>query len=618
MQARYFVIESFDGPKADGRYTTIAKDILKLADGDRSQAPPLSNGFLSADLTISATTATLLPLGIGNAEYATSGHVCIGGNEIVAFSRVGDVLTIARGQLGSTASTHKAQDRVQIVFQFVAADPADVIYSLLGGYAGISTRYMDLATWRAETAAFLGTVYSAIIAEPTSVATLVSELVQQAAMLIWWDESARQIRLKVLRGILTDADTFTPENTLLGSLTIKEQPDKRISRVQVYFGQKDPTKPLSNLDNFRSSSLTIDEDAEEDYGSSSIKTIMARWIPAAGRSIADRLGTVQLARYRDPPRRLTFATSRYADADVELGGGYRVESFGVQDGRGAQASIPIQVTRLNPGPERFTVEAEEMLYTAPDLDLTNRQVIFDTNNLNVNLRASHDSIYPPPVSGDIVTCTIRSGVVIGSTSTSLPSVDVGSWPAGVTVNLIIKGRVQGKGADGGTGGNSGNTTVLPGLPGAAGGAGGPAIYTRRAINLEFPSGGEIWGGGGGGATYAGGGGGGGGGGAGTNPSNYSSGGFGYDGGAGAGAAGTVTGGALGGAGGNGSGASHGGNAGNGGGPGLAGSAGIVGSSYFGNPGGAGGAGGAAGAAIDGSSYVTTTVSGGDRRGGLIN
>lgn len=605
METRYFIIDSFDGPTPDGKYTLIAKDVLKLADGDRSQAPALSNGFLSADITASATSFTMLPSGIGNAEYPLGGSdfLCIGGSEIVQFSRSGDTMTVVRGLLGTTATTHKAQDRVQLVLRYAGVDPAVIVDQLLERYADVPASYITLAEWQAETAAYLGTVYTATICEPTSVATLVSELCEQAGLAIWDDNLAQQIRLKVLHGVLTDADTFTPSNTIEKSLTIKEQPATRLSRVQVYFGQKDPTKPLSNLDNFRSTSLAIDDDAEVDYGSASIKTIYSRWIPDGGRSVADRLGAIVLGRFRDPPRRLTFATGRYADTDVDLGQGYLVQSFCVQDVAGAQASIPIQVTRVNPGPDRYSAEAEEMLWTAPAADLTNRQIIFDANTYNINLRTAHDSIYPTPQSGDIITATINSGVIVGSVATSLPALDVGSWPAGVTLNLIVNGRIEGMGGQGGSGADTGN--------GSLGQPGGIALYLRYAINLNLSPGGEVWGGGGAGGGGAGFGfnnqGGGGGGGAGQNP-----GGGGASGGSPAtgGGAGTATAG-----GGGGSRASgQAGNGGAGGGPGLAGSAG--GNSSFGTY--FGGSAGAAGGAIDGVGYVTLTLGAGDIRGGQVN
>lgn len=610
MEARHFIIDSFDGPTPDGKYTITAKDVLKLADGDRAQAPALSQGFLSGDMTAIATTATLLPSGIG-ATYPASGLANVGGNEIVGYTRSGDTITLtARGFANTTAVTHKAQDRFQEVLRYQSVDAAVILYNLLVVYSDVPASYIDLAAWQEETATFLGNVYTAIIAEPTSVNTLASEIIEQAALAVWDDNLNQALRLQVLRGVVTDADTFTPENTLQGTLTIKEQPELRLSRVQTYFGQINPTRPLSNLDNYRSTSLIIDEDAEEDYGSASIKTIFSRWIPEAGRAVADRLGAVVLGRYRDPPRRLTFATARHAETDIEIGIGYRVESFCVQDATGAQADIPIQVTRLNPGPDRFSAEAEEMLWSAPAADLTDRQVIFDANNFNLNLRTSHDSIYPTPVSGDVVTCTINAGVLIGTVSTALPAVDVGAWPAGVTLTLIVRGRIQGMGGLGGVGG------AYNGLAGM-GVVGGPALKTRYAINLELPAGGAIWsggGGGGGGAGYNFGsfsaGGGGGGGGSGTNPGAGRSGGNGFLPGSGGvtGSGGAATAGGPGGQGGT----VNAGAGGAGGGPGLPGTTGNSSSTGTGN------SGGAAGAAIDGISYVTTTVSGGDLRGGTIN
>lgn len=600
METRYFIVDSFDGPTPEGKYTIIAKDVLKFADGDRAQAPALSNGFLSADITAVATSATLLPSGIGNAEYPASGYLNIGGNEVASFTRSGNTLTLVRGQLGTTATTHKAQDRCQLVLRYVGEDVADIVNDLLVNYADVPPSYITVADWQAETAAFLGTVYTANICEPTSVATLLSELAEQAGLAIWDDNIAQQVRLKVLHGVLTDADTFTPDNTLEKALTIKEQPDQRLSRVQVYFGQKDPTKPLSNLDNYRSTSLTIDVEAETDYGSSAIKTIYSRWIPEAGRTVADRLGAILIGRFRDSPRRLTFATARYADTDVELGQGYRVESFCVQDATGAQNNIPIQTTRINPGPDRFTVEAEEMLWTAPDADLNNRHIVFDADTSNVNLRTSHDSIYPAPVSGSTVTFTVNSGVLISASSTAFRAVDTGIWPAGVTLVLVIQGRIQGAGGRGGDGTNSDGN----GSPGVAGGT---ALYTRQAITVDA-SVGALWGGGGGG---------GGGGGLSGNSGGGGGGGAGFGGTPGGGAppasngtAGSLTAGGFGGS----AGVGVGGAGGNGGGPGLAGSNGA--STIFGEF--SGGAGGAAGHAVDGVSYVTFSPAGGDIRGSQMN
>ena len=81
METRYFLIESTDGPTYDGVFKIIAKDIIKLTDGDRALAPTMSNGELLADISETDLVATLAPPGIGDDEYAGSGTVAIGGKE---------------------------------------------------------------------------------------------------------------------------------------------------------------------------------------------------------------------------------------------------------------------------------------------------------------------------------------------------------------------------------------------------------------------------------------------------------------------------------------------------------------------------------------------------------
>lgn len=835
METRNFVVESFDGPTPDGRYTLVAKDVLKLVDGDRAQAPVMNTGYLQSPITSVATSLTLSPVGIGDEEYSLEGYLTIAGKEVASFTRfiydpvgendpytkimlhfdgsngsttftdvnaggsshvwtptnatisnlsakfgstsmltsagyistpahadfnigtndfavdfwfnnngvagsgyglcgqsdsvgnigtqsffitragatgpifvslvssgagalssltgttgfsgtsgwhhvaltksgttfrlfvdgvleasttlpsinassrpftigragdsgtassasidefrltvgsprwtanfipkssayvvtanklsTGDAVTLTgRGLMNTAASSANAQDRVQLVLRYVSADVADVIHDLMVNYAGVSAGFINLPEWKTETETFLANLYGANICEPTSVATLISELIQQGCLAIWWDDIAQKVRLQVLRAISTTAARFTPDNTLEGSLTTKEQPEKRISRVQTYFGQINPVKSLSDTDNYRSNSLIIDDQAEEDYGGPVIKTIYSRWIPALGRAIADRVGVIQLARFRDPPRRLTFDAARYASTDIQLGGGYRIASHCFQDETGDLVDVPVQVTRLNPPADRFKGEAEEVLFAVPVQDLNIRNIIVDTNTNNINLRDIHDLSYPAPVDGNAIVCRILAGVKVGSSGSSLPAIDVGTWPAAVSIKIVVEGTMQGAGGRGGQGYYPGSGAGLPGL------MGGTALYTRKAITLELPVGGKLWGGGGGGGGggavslgdgYAGGGGGG----AGNTP------GLGGGGAVGPGATGTETAGGVGSGGING--AYDGGRGGDPGQPGVAGPS-------YNAP---GGAAGPAGRSIDGASYVTTTVTGGDQRGPTVN
>jgi hypothetical protein len=501
METRHFIIESSDGPTPQGAYTIVAKDVLKLADGDRAQAPFPSKGFLVGAIDADDTAAVLSPAGIGNAEYPASGHIAIGGEEICAFTRSGDNLTLTRAQLGTLSAEHDAGSRAQLVLRYVGEDPADIIHDLLTTYAGVDPDYVPLTAWQTETLSYLQQNYSANIAEPTSVNQLISELIEQAALAIWWEPLSQLIRLQVLRAIPTQAASYTEENTLEGSLSIKEQPGTRVSQVFTYFGLRNPLEPIDEENNYRSSALTIDAEAELAYGVSAIKKVYSRWIPFGARSVALRLNDLILGRYRDPPRRFNFSLFRYNnDVQPELGGGYRLEAWPLQTVEGLPADAPIQVTRLNPLSDRYEIEADEMLFENVDpADLVNRVITIDAAIQNINLREIHDSIFPDPDAGaspaESVRFIIEANVIVGSISTSLFSLTVGDWPVGYPVILDIYGRVQGAGGAGGKGSDGSGGPTSDGQPGNPG---GHAFYTRFAVTVNIFDGGGIWGGGGGG------------------------------------------------------------------------------------------------------------------------
>lgn len=319
-----------------------------------------------------------------------------------------------------------------------------------------------------------------------------------------------------------------------------------------------------------------------------MRKVFARWIPALGSSIAETLALKILSRYTTAPRKFVFDVFRNeGTTQPDLGAGYRLEFWNLQEADGSAENVPIQVTRLLPGPASIKVDAEEMLFTAAEVDLNDRQILIDFNINNINLKDIHDTLFPELDVGQSVTFTIAEGVIVGSTSTALPACDVGTWTGSPDLNLIVIGRIQGKGGDGGDDGDPGSD-------------GGPALYTREAINLTDTNG-EIWGGGGGGG--AGGGSKGGGGGAGQTPGVGGSSAVGAG-----GAAGTTEAGGLG------RDSPTNPHGGDGGGPGLVGGFGTLSSGAQAGD----NVGGDPGLAIDGISFVTTIGGAGDRRGGTAN
>lgn len=711
METHHFIIDNFNGPTPDGTFSIVAKDILKIADDERAQAPALSNGSLLADIASGVTSLTVTPDGIG-AEYRTSGHIAVGGKEIMSYTRnaggidsnaklvchfdgannattttdsssgaltltangnaklstavkkfgtassvfdgtgdywsipdgsawtftgdftfdcwanittlaaartllchsngnltdmhrlyvttagalryemisggstliavetdinlvtigvfhhlavvrsgnafylfidgflheaafysgacpnytgtfkIGisgdgssdamlgyidearvsnvarwvsnfftygiaydssdpDVFTVTRARYNTTAIAHKAEDLVQQCLIYTGEDPADIMYDLAVWYAGIPREFVSLPDWTAESAAYLGRVYTTCIAQPVGTKTLLQELVQQTASAMWWDEINQSLRWQVLRTISTDANTYTDDVLMEHTLTSSEQPDTRVSQCYVFYGQRNPLEPLENETNYRSAQLQVAAQEQSDYGSAVIKKIYSRWIPQFGATIAERITDIVLGRYKNPPRKFAFEVFRRTDGQrPSLGGGYNLESIMLQDDEGAADTVPIQVTRLYPKNEKFVVEAQEAIFESDAvIDLNDRVITIDANTYDFNLRTVHDTLYPEitDATGITLTVQINSGVSVGSTNTAVAAFNLGSWISLPPITVINRGRIEG------AGGNGGHYYSV------AGQDGGDAFYTRYPVSLNNSSG-EIWGGGGGGAS----------------------------------------------------------------------------------------------------------------------
>jgi hypothetical protein len=509
----------------------------------------------------------------------------------IAYAATGQsMVAIKRAQQGTVAAEHKAEDRVQKCLIYSGEDIADILYDLIVNYAGVPSSYITLDAWKSETENFLGQVYSTVIAESEGVATLVNEICEQAAVILWWDDVNAQIKLQVIRKVQITSEVLNNEITLRGSLSIADQPNRRVSQVWTYFGRIDPLESLTDEKNYKSVAVHVDLQSETDYGSAAIHRVFSRWIPRFARPIAERLNEILIARLNDPPRKFTLGLFNNGEHEITLGQARKITGTFLQDATGAQTEVEVQITRLVETDDQIAVQAEEMLFEGSAVDLDNRVIIIDANTVDFNLRTVHDTIYPVITTVGSITlkCIIEAGVIVGNQTDGLPAFNVGSWPVGLPITIEVRGRIQGRGGRGGR------------ISDINGQAGTGALLTTRPITL-ISTDGEIWGGGGGGGAW-------------SDTSNIKGGGGGsgyLSGAAGdyngtvtrAPQAGTTEAGGLGGL----AGSAEGGA---GGGPGLAGTG--VSTSL------ATSLGGAAGSAIDGLSHITFSGAPGDHRGTEIN
>ena len=151
-----YLIDRVEGPDANGVVRIVAKDVLKLVDDKKAQAPAASSGVLSADITAGQTTLVL----DDSTGYPSSGHVRIG-SEIMsytagsafssAFSTAfgpGDTtLSVTRAQRGTTGKAHKSGDSVQLCVTYDSTtinNAVDVAFDLIDTYSEVDTdSYID-------------------------------------------------------------------------------------------------------------------------------------------------------------------------------------------------------------------------------------------------------------------------------------------------------------------------------------------------------------------------------------------------------------------------------------------------------------------------------------------
>ena len=451
FQERIYIIESITGPDSKGMVTVVAKDILKLADDDRAQCPKPNRGKLFANIDNIQTSLTLTPLGIGDEEYPTTGIVRVG-SELMTFSRVADVLTIARHQYNSVASEHKANDAVQLCAVFSAEPVQNIIYQLLTNYASLPTSYIDKAAWDLEQSSYLPGVYSAIITEPTGVNKLIAELTEQGLCYLWWDEVSKLVQFRALRPPQSGLPVFTDDNGFIAdSLSLTESANERVSRFLVYFDRKDLTKKLDEAANYNQYVYGADLESESpnEHGSSRIKTIFSRWFNANSLGRVEILAQTLLKKYTNPPRFLEFVIDN--KEDLSMGDLFIAQTRLMQNDVGDNDLINMQVIeRIEyKSGHHIKMRAQENIYNSRANDFNNRKIIISFDTVDLNLYDAYVNEYGVPPSDVVIEFEILENVLVTGSTTSNYALRVDNrWPANVTIILINKGLIAGRGGKG--------------------------------------------------------------------------------------------------------------------------------------------------------------------------
>jgi hypothetical protein len=531
---QYFVITNISESDSKGRIQIQAKDVMYLAQREKALAPNPNSGYLSASLTSGATSFSVSPSGIGDAEYSASGYLRID-SEVMSFTRVTDTFTVTRAQFNTTAVAHDSEAAVQECLYFNAQLPYQILTTLLQTYAEIDSSYLDTAQWYDESVTLnnLPQAYTALITEPISVEKLINEMVEQMYFYIWYSSRDAVVKIRAVRPINEDVITELnyDEHIIDGSLSVKEDASKLLTRCVVNYAMIDPTKPLDEITNFSASQINVNLDAEStnQYRDKKTKVINSRWIESGGGGAAAELASRYIARLQKPLKSFSFSLDA-KDREIWLSDFVRISSPFVVDSVGNDLPVDAHVIQAQEqvAGSVYSYSAEEYVYEqAPD-DATIyliRTGAGTVGNENINLRAWYDGQFPasPPTASDIIYFILEENVIANATTVSNYAIEVlaADFPAGCEVHLWIKSGawVVGKGGAGGAGGSSvagsngqnGGTAMKIEFPviiknegiiggGGGGGGGGGTIEEAISIPTNFRPPQIIGGGGGGGGA----------------------------------------------------------------------------------------------------------------------
>lgn len=347
FETREYIIEKIEGPDAKGNVNIIGKDVLKKIENERVKVPEVSEGELSASLTVVATTFTLSPTGIGS-NYPSSNGILKIGDEIVTYTtRSSDVISgVTRGQYQTTAEEHDAGDGVQVCKKYDNENVVDIIYDILVNYADIDTAFIpyndnpaDPDEWDDAKSLWLAAKnFSTLIAVPTGAQTLIEELSEQGLLVIWWDEEQQKIKLKPIAPPTYDEpihEIYDDTVIAMDTAKLNAKDEERYSQIWAYYL---PIKwaEVSNEEDFKRVYVSADlgKEGDNEYGDSRKKVVFSRWFSTENE--AREFTNRYLNGTKYTPSEIYFRTDA-KDSSLNIGDYINVTTRARQDVTGAKA-----------------------------------------------------------------------------------------------------------------------------------------------------------------------------------------------------------------------------------------------------------------------------------------
>ena len=502
FNTREYIIDSVS--LKNGKFNVKFLDPLILTEDKKAKAPLASQGVLSAIIDnasteISYTSAPPFDYGLSGTVYVRVD------SELIECTVLSDfVLTIVNRAIGGTEEKdHSINTTVQKDLFYDNVNVVEIIEDLLTNYTVIDSRFID--DYSSVISGTSSITLTAHISKPTEVKTLIDELIKTGDLVVFYSETKQKIVIKKVSDASAGAISINSDDHIeRDSISVQYDSKNQFTRYTVAWAPNDVTK-IKDEEFFSIvyQSINLPQELDRQKGEvNEKKKFFNRWLTDSnedviiGTAISQRV----IDRSEEVPEVFTF------NLDVE-------SVFNTQNSSMEEGTIFTLATNETVNPDGTAKAKNHQVLSMKDLgnmkyQITSRLFQDPLDGVTVDFTISENkenydlSVDFSPIAGNY-TVLIDTGVVIGSTNTTIPAFTTGIQAPGVTFDFIVRGSILGHGGAGAEGG----VLIMP-LPvdvagsfsqvGDVGFVGGNAF--NATVNCTINTGsGAVWAGGGGSA-----------------------------------------------------------------------------------------------------------------------
>lgn len=365
FQKHVFFLDSILGV-GEPTVTLSGKDVFKVASDERATVPKRTTGKLLADISDSDTTLLLSPSGVGS-QYALEGKIALN-DEIIAYSRTGDAMSLTRAQNGTDAAAHTAGDSIQDCYVVDGAPPAYVLWDMLTNYtnSNIQSNWITYADWVDEIETYIGDIrFSHVQTEPLKIVQAIKEITQVLFARMFWDSVNQKIVLEVDKPVVSADFSFSDYNYILErSVAVTDSPEDWVTQAFVYYGLRTPTSRTDEDKSFQVVEGIIVDSAQagDELGDVRVREIRSRWVDKDQSTYMSQLVNRIVNRYNDLLRRVRFSVD--ISQAPRLNQSIQVTTRGIQDvdGSGPATVVRAETIELRHLTQECIIHALEAKY----------------------------------------------------------------------------------------------------------------------------------------------------------------------------------------------------------------------------------------------------------------